>query len=84
MNPQSHTIMTLQLSAEAKERLERLSEATSRSISWLVVDALSQYLQNQESQLAEIKEGIHEANNGEFASDEEQAAVKSKRRHHKD
>ena len=72
------TTMTVRLGEEVKERLDRLAKRTSRSRSWLAAEAISSYVEHQEWQLGEITKGIAEADAGEFASDEEVAAVVSK------
>ncbi len=70
--------MTVRVPAEMKERLERLSEATSRSKSWLATDALRRYLELEEWQIAETQAGLREADAGDFASDAEVQAVFSR------
>ena len=70
--------MTVRLPTNLKERLERLASATQRSKSWLAVDAIQHYLELQEWQVAEIEEGLAEADAGSFASDGEVRAVLDK------
>ena len=64
-------VLTVRLPAPLKERLERLSEATARSKSWLAVDAITQYLELEEWQVQETRAGLEEADRGELASSEE-------------
>lgn len=47
-----------------KRRLEKLAKATSRSWSWLAADAVATYIAEQEWQMAEIEEGIKDAESG--------------------
>ena len=69
------TTLTVRLPAELRQRLEKLARSTERSKSWLAVDALHNYVELHEWQVAQIKAGIHEADAGDFASDVEVAAV---------
>ena len=69
------TTLTVRLPAELRQRLEKLARSTERSKSWLAVDALHNYVELHEWQVAQIKAGIHEADVGDFASDAEVAAV---------
>ena len=70
--------MTVRLPDELKKRLARLSEATDRSKSWLAADAIRAYIDIQEWQIQEIKDGVKEADAREFASDKEVQAVIAK------
>ena len=72
------TVLTVRLSTELKERLDRLAKATARSKSWLASDAIARYVQLQEWQIQEIEAGIREADAGEFATDDEVEAVIAK------
>lgn len=65
------TTMTIRLEAELKERLEQLAEATHRSKSFLAVEALRDFIELNEWQIQEIRDAVKEADNGEFATDEE-------------
>ena len=76
--PGAAKTISVRLPAELRDRLERLSKATSRSKSWLAVDAIKSYLELQEWQIQEIEAGIREADAGEFATDAEVEAVMSK------
>lgn len=72
-NPTS--VLTVRISAEHKERLERLASVTARTKSWLAAHAIESYLELQEWQIEEIRAGAREADAGDFATDEEVAAV---------
>ncbi|MDH3402140.1 MAG: CopG family ribbon-helix-helix protein [Acidobacteriota bacterium] len=65
------TTMTVRLPQEVKDRLDRLAGATARSRSWLAADAITEYVADQEWQLAEIEQGVRDADAGDFASPEE-------------
>lgn len=73
--PSASTTLTVRLPTELRQRLEKLARSTERSKSWLTVDALRNYVEVQEWQVAQIEAGIHEADAGDFASDAEVAAV---------
>lgn len=70
--------MTVRLDDEVKARLERLAEATQRSKSFLAAEAIRAYVENNEWQIGEIQAALKEADAGEFASDEEVAALAKK------
>lgn len=62
--------MTVRLESGLKQRLERLSEATQRSKSFLAAEAIRDYVDLNEWQVQEIEKAVGEADRGEFASDE--------------
>jgi predicted transcriptional regulator len=55
--------------------IEALAKATARTKSFLAIDALTNYVQNESWQIRDIHEGLKEADAGEFASDEQVKAV---------
>ena len=57
------------------KQLDMLADATDRSRSWLVADAVKRYVMEESWQVAAIKEGIREADAGDFASDDEVKAA---------
>ena len=57
------------------QQLEEIAKATERTKSFVALAALNSYLQEQSWQIQDIKEGIAEADNGEFATDEEVTTV---------
>lgn len=75
--PMSAT-MTLRLEDDIKARLDKLADATHRSKSYLAAEAIREFVENNEWQIHEIKAAIKEANAGDFASDEELAALATK------
>jgi predicted transcriptional regulator len=75
------TTLTVELPVEVKERLDALAKTTSSSNSRLATDAIRIFVDLQEWQVKEIREGLRAAEAGEFASDEEVAAVFAKRLH---
>ena len=69
------TTMTLRLEDDVKARLDKLAGATRRSKSFLAAEAIREFVENNEWQIREVKAAIREANAGDFASDEEVAAL---------
>jgi RHH-type transcriptional regulator, rel operon repressor / antitoxin RelB len=67
--------MTIRLDDGLKSRLDELAESTHRSKSYLAAEAVRQYLEQNEWQVAQIKAAIGEADAGDFASDAEVQAV---------
>ena len=63
--------ITARLDADTQAQLEKLAAATSRSRSWLVAEAVKQYVAEQSWQVEAIEEGIREADAGNFASADE-------------
>ena len=72
------TTMTVRLEDDVKDRLDVLADATRRSKSFLAAEAIRAYVENNEWQIREIKAAIKEANAGDFASEDEVAAVARK------
>ena len=58
--------------------LKALTKATSRTKSFLTVEALREYLQVQAWHVQDIKGGLAEADRGEFASEDEVATFFAK------
>ena len=63
------SVVTMRLNPQLKKKLDRLSSAMSRSRSFLVTEAIREYVASNDWQIAEIKKGIDEADRGEFASE---------------
>ena len=70
-----HANVTLDLSDEDSERLARLAAETGRNASAIAADAVHAYLDVQTWQLDEIRQGLAEADAGDFASPEEVEAM---------
>lgn len=60
------------------DQIEELAKATARTKSYLAIDALTNYVQDQAWQISDIHAGIAEANAGDFATDQQVKAVFSK------
>jgi predicted transcriptional regulator len=52
------------------DKLDFLSKATSRSRSFLISEAIKAYVEDQSWQIEAIKEGVRQADQGKFASDD--------------
>lgn len=63
--------MTIRLESTLKARLDRLADTTQRSRSFLAAEAVREFVELNEWQLGEISAAIQEADDGDFASDEE-------------
>ena len=72
------TTMTIRLKTDLKQQLDRLAKVTSRSKSFLAAEALRDFIEINEWQIREISDAIKEADDGDFASDEEVNKVYSK------
>jgi len=59
-------------------QIEALAKATARTKSFLVIDALTSYVERESWQIQDIHEGIQEADAGEFATDDQAEAVFAK------
>jgi len=55
------TTLTIRLDNKTKERLDRLAKATARSKSYLVSNAISEFLEINEWQIQEIKKALRKA-----------------------
>ncbi|MCZ0941604.1 MAG: CopG family ribbon-helix-helix protein [Gammaproteobacteria bacterium] len=67
--------VTIRLESELKQRLEQLAESMQRSKSFLAAQAIRDFVDLNEWQVQEIEQAIVEADRGEFASDQDVAAV---------
>jgi predicted transcriptional regulator len=55
---------TVRVPADLRKRLDKLAKAVDRSRSWLTADVLRIYVAEQQWQLAEIEEGLRDAEAG--------------------
>ena len=60
------------------DQIEALAKATMRTKSYLTVEALKSYVENESWQIRDIHEGLREADAGQFASADEVSAVFAK------
>lgn len=71
---------TVRLDDELLAKLDALASDTDRSRNWIARKAIENYVELNAWQIARIREGVAEADRGEFATDEEVEAVFSKYR----
>lgn len=71
---------TIRLNDETLAKLDALAADTDRSRNWLAAKAIENYIELNAWQIARIKEGIAQADRGEFATEEEVEAVFAKYR----
>jgi len=64
-------VMTIRIEPEISQRLDRLAQAMDRTKSYLVSDAIKEYLDLNEWQVEAIKEGIESADRGELTPHED-------------
>jgi len=63
--------MSIRLETDLKSRLEELSESMKRSKSWLAKEAIRNYVEVNEWQIEEVEKSLVEANQKDFAPEEE-------------
>jgi predicted transcriptional regulator len=70
MEDMSSTTFTVRVDSAAKKRLEKLAKNTGRSRSFLAAEAINEYLDVNEWQVARIKQAIASADRGEVVAHE--------------
>lgn len=76
--------MSLRLPNDLFDQLGDLAEATGRTKTFLAVQALRNFIDQEAWQVAEIKKAIAEADAGDFATDEEIRELDAKWGYHAD
>jgi predicted transcriptional regulator len=71
---------TIRLDDETLAKLDALAADTDRSRNWLAAKAIEDYVELNAWQIERIKDGIAQADRGEFATAEEVEAVFAKYR----
>ena len=69
---------TIRLDDETLAKLDALAADTDRSRNWLAAKAIQDYVELNAWQIQRIKEGIAEADRGEFATEEKLDAIEAK------
>ena len=64
-------VLTLRLDPKLTSQLDKLADATQCSRSFLITEAVREYLALNEWQIEETKKALAEADRGDFASDQE-------------
>ncbi len=72
------TTLTIHLPDDTKLLLEKLADATGRTKSYLALDAIRRYLNEEAWQIAEIQQAVAEADAGNFATPTEVKKVLKK------
>lgn len=76
--------MSMRLPEEISNELAELSKATGRTKSFLVVEAVKEFLAREKWQIEKIQKGLSEANQGLFATDDEVKALHEKWKYNAD
>lgn len=74
----SMATLNLRIADDLKQQLDALALATGRNKSFLAVEAIRVYLQQEAWQVAETRRAIQEADAGDFADEAEVQAVRDK------
>jgi RHH-type rel operon transcriptional repressor/antitoxin RelB len=59
-------VMTVRVEPEVKTKLDKLAKATARTKSFLIADAIREYVELNEWQVEAIQEGIRQADAGKL------------------
>ncbi len=76
--------MSMRLPAALADKLGALAKATGRTRSFLAVQAIHDFVEREAWQVAEIQKALAEADDGDFATDKEIAALDAKWGHRAD
>jgi len=70
--------VTVRMPASMKDKLEELAHVTGRPRTYLAVEAIRKYLEVEAWQTAEIQDAVQRADAGDFAPEQEVAALREK------
>ena len=65
------TPITLRVDDETLTRIDELAEAMDRSRNWILRDAVSRYLDDEQDWIARVKRGLAEAERGDLVPHDE-------------
>ena len=68
----------MRLPTALANQLAALADATGRTKSFLAIQAIQDFVEREAWQVAEVKKGLAEADSGDFATEEENAALDAK------
>jgi len=71
-------MMSMRLPDELTNQLDVLATATGRSKSFLAGQAIRDFIERESWQISEITQAISEADNGDFATEDELNSVSAK------
>jgi predicted transcriptional regulator len=66
---------TVRLPDDVTKKLDALAAKLDRSRSYVAAQAIGDFVNREEWQIADIEAGLHEADRGEFATDAQVAAI---------
>ena len=72
------SLVSIRTSPEMLKQFSALAEATGRSRSFLINQAMREFLERESWQVSAIRQAVREADAGDFATDEEIAALDAK------
>jgi len=72
------TQISIRTSDELVSKFNALAKETDRSRAYLINQAMEEYIAREAWQVAEIRQAIKEADEGDFATDEDVAALDAK------
>ena len=64
-------VTTVRFDPEIREQLDKMAERMDRPRAWIIKEAVAQYLERETWYLAEVKNGIDDAEAGRVISHEE-------------
>ena len=71
--------VSVRLPADVLDTLDKIAAAIERSRSWVILDAVRQYLADEGAEILDVQEGIAEAERGEVVDfDEVMAGIEEK------
>lgn len=72
--------ISFRLETDKKEKLDAIAASLDRDRSYLLNEAIDAYLEVHQWQIEHIREGVRQADAGEFASEAQVAAAFARRR----
>jgi predicted transcriptional regulator len=73
------TGISLNLPEDLSNSLADLARTNGQSASYLAMDVLRDYIEHEKMLTAQIEQAVREADEGQFASDEQVAAMRARR-----
>ena len=62
---------SIRMAAEKLERIDNIAKAVNRSRAWVINQAVDRYLEYEEWFVQQVQQGLDEANQGQFATEQE-------------
>ena len=75
MTTRTTSPLSVRIGDKERKALDRIARSLDRNRSYVINEAIKNYIELQERQMAKIREGIRQADAGMFASDEEVRAL---------